>query len=217
MLSLTGDAVGGLDHHLRALAMFETHFGRDGARVLGELDNAAKDLMALGRLDEAQALIQRRCEGSERLRDANPQSWVACLDHRAGLASAREQYGDAARLYADAIVVAERVSGARHGDLASLRFSRGVALVRAGEAAAGRASIAEARALWSELRDEGHPETRDQLEWLGRADLALGETARAVQSFEHALALAERYGATATEISARRRDLAEARDADERR
>lgn len=179
----------------RALEIARAAFEIDPSPELGFRNLVSQHLQALGRRDEAEALLR---EGTEvEGQDARAQAWLALSEHY-------EQVGNYAAA-ADAVVQALEILRGRHGPQPALLFSLADLLILAGEderalaltdemtVAAHRAlvlgRVAQNRGRHAEALEQYDEATRlwpdnpYALYHAGRAALALGEVDAALERF----------------------------------
>jgi len=151
----------------RALEIARAAFEIDPSPELGFRNLVSQHLQALGRNDEAEALLQEgtQVEGP----DARAQAWLALSEHH-------EQTGDYAAA-AEAVVQALEILRGRHGPQPTLLFSLADLLILAGE-------DERALALTDEMTVAAH-----RALVLGRVAQNRGRNAEALQQYDEATRL----------------------------
>jgi serine/threonine protein kinase len=174
-----------VEHYRRSLDLESDAVQQRVARMshLGNVE------MALGHLDEAQALFERLLAlRRENYGHEHPSTAVGLAD-LGNVATLRGDLEAAERHHRASLAVMRRVLPPRHDNLAYPLSSLGDIALHRGELAAALDAFEEARAIWEETLGPQHPRVAAMLERIAATELPRGDLGLAEQHAGRALAI----------------------------
>ena len=208
--SAEGKPAQALALHRQARENAERALGPAHPDVLGYTNGEAAALFAIGRRDEALALLERTLAAVQR---NDPDDDRDAADLLTNIAIARRQRGELAIARAElerALAMHERTAGPDSPLVAAVLANLGAVLADLGQHDEAQARLARALAIQERALGADHPELAETHSMIGTALIAADQPARAIAAIERALAIREKLPGAAHDVAGDRFRLARA-------
>jgi tetratricopeptide (TPR) repeat protein len=192
LLESEGKYAEALDHHQRALELWERSLGAENADVAGSLNNAAIALRQLGQYDRAIDNYQRALAIREKAVGPDHPLMVGPLLNLGSVFAAQGKYELALTYTQRALALSEKVFGPQHPWVATALGNAGSVFSSQGKYDQAVAYHRRALAIAEKAFGPDHHEVAKILNNLGRAFYGEDDLASALEHFRRALAIQER-------------------------
>ncbi len=180
-----------LDHHQRALAIFERELDPDHPDVAGSLNSIGNVSWGQGKIDQALAYHQRAAAIWAQAKGSHHPVYGHALNNIGTVLKDQGKLAEAHAQLERAVEILEQALGPRHPDVAAAFMNIGLVAGEQGKREQALAYHRRAMSIHEQTLGAQHPYVAFSLNNIGNVLAAQGEHAQALDHFQRALAILE--------------------------